>query len=187
MFTGIVDHVGVIQLFDHDVQGARLIIETQFRNFQLGESIAVNGVCLTVTQFADSQFTVELSQETLSKTNFKNLKIGEKVNLERPLRMGDALGGHFVTGHVDDTIKVKFVERETSTAGVLTMVVGFAEVHPSYQTYLVPKGSIAINGVSLTINKVWEGGFQVTLIPHTLERTHLNDFVSGSIVNVEYD
>ena len=182
MFTGIVDHQGKILKREETLRGLRLFIETRFTNLTLGESIAVDGACLTVTDFKDGEFTCELSPETLELTVSRSYERGTKVNLERALRVGDALGGHWVLGHVDGKASVSLVEK-----GDEFWRVGFHEVGEAFAKYLAPKGSVTVNGVSLTVNQVLDDGFEVMLIPHTLERTNLKELFVGAWVNLEFD
>lgn len=182
MFTGIVDHCGTIQEVEQTPGGARITIQTQFSNFALGESIAVDGVCLTLVENEPSSFTVELSPETLEKTTAKHWEKDSSVNLERALKVGDRLGGHWVTGHVDTSIKVKVINGFHDYREII-----FSVNEKDQLRYLVKKGSVAINGVSLTINDVFDDGFSVMLIPHTQERTNLSEIKPGSFVNIEFD
>jgi len=183
MFTGIVETQGRVVALTRGEAGARLTIETgtQLMDLTLGQSIAVNGVCLTVVQGDGATFTADLSSETLGVTALGDLKPQDRVNLERPLRVGDRLGGHFVTGHVDGIGQI--VRRQP--AGESTwMWIGFA---PPLGITLAPKGSIAIDGVSLTLVEVLRETFSVCLVPHTLAMTTLGWKGPGSLVNVEVD
>lgn len=180
MFSGIIDHCGVIEKIHPSEKGISLWIQTQFNDFVLGESIAIDGACLTVIDFHHQSFLCELSPETLKLTIAKHYKKGSRINLERSLRLGDRLGGHFVSGHVDQTAKVKSI----MTQGEFTemALTGFSSMN-----YFIKKGSIAVNGVSLTVNDILGGEVSLMLIPHTLERTNLCDLKSGQTVNIEYD
>ena len=183
MFTGIVETQGRVVALTRGEAGARLTIETgtQLMDLTLGQSIAVNGVCLTVVQGDGATFTADLSSETLGVTALGDLKPQDRVNLERPLRVGDRLGGHFVTGHVDGIGQI--VRRQP--AGESTwMWIGFA---PPLGIALAPKGSIAVDGVSLTLVEVLRETFSVCLVPHTLAMTTLGWKGPGSLVNVEVD
>lgn len=184
MFTGIIDHFGALASVRQTPQSRVLNFASQFRDFQLGESIAVNGACLTVAEFDENTFSVSVSPETLKLTNLKKLRVGDKVNFERALRMGDRLGGHLVTGHVDCMVRVALVE----TCGEYRRIV-FSQVPEAHRKLVVKKGSIAVNGVSLTINEAnrREGTFEVMLIPHTLQITTLSELKEGASVNIEFD
>jgi riboflavin synthase len=178
MFTGIVDHCGFIAEIEHHPQAIKLKIKHQFSNLDLGESIAVNGICLTVTADANSFFYCDLSPETLSVTTAKHFKVGNTVNLERALQPISRMGGHFVMGHIDVTGTVKAIQE----VGEFTEIVFNSSIE-----YLFHKGSITVNGVSLTVNRVGDDDFAVMLIPHTLERTSLSTLEVGDEVNLELD
>lgn len=183
MFTGIVHHFGTIVEVVPTTKGRRLTIQSQFNDIELGESIACDGVCLTAIEPKDGRFSVELSPETLAVTTFGNCIVGSTVNLEQSLRVGDRLGGHFVTGHVDSVATVAQIEEQ---AEFLWVRFACCESDPGLD-FLVEKGSVAVNGVSLTINTLTDDGFTVMLIPHTLEVTNLSLMKVGSRVNIEYD
>lgn len=182
MFTGIVDHTGIIREINRSSRGLSLKIESSFRNMILGESIAIDGVCLTVIHHEDGFFNVELSPETEKLTTCRNYQSGTLVNLERAMKASDRFGGHWVSGHVEQTAQIS---RIVSHEEFKEMV--FSGVANERHSFLTPKGSITVNGVSLTINEVTPDGFSVMLIPHTLERTNLKDLTEGSEVNIECD
>lgn len=184
MFTGIVEEQGnVIALTHGDRDGARLTIQggPRIADLALGQSIAVNGVCLTVIQRETTTFAADLSHETLTRTTLGNLKRQERVNLELPLRVGDYLGGHFVTGHVDGVGRVIRCE---SVGESTWMWISFP---PSLAVHIAPKGSIAIDGVSLTVVDAAQESFSVCLIPQTLAVTTLGLKGPGSLTNLEVD
>ncbi|MGH7473734.1 MAG: riboflavin synthase [Candidatus Methylomirabilales bacterium] len=183
MFTGIVETQGRVVALTRGEAGARLTIETgtQWVDLTVGQSIAVNGVCLTVVQGDGATFTADLSSETLGVTTLGDLKPQDRVNLERPLRVGDRLGGHFVTGHVDG---IGHIVRRQPAGESTWMWIGFA---PPLGITLAPKGSIAVDGVSLTLVEVLRETFSVCLVPHTLAITTLGWKGPGSLVNVEVD
>lgn len=183
MFTGIVETQGRVVALTRGEAGARLTIETgtQLMDLTVGQSIAVNGVCLTVVQGDGATFTADLSSETLGVTTLGDLKPQDRVNLERPLRVGDRLGGHFVTGHVDG---IGHIVRRQPAGESTWMWIGFA---PPLGITLAPKGSIAVDGVSLTLVEVLRESFSVCLVPHTLAITTLGWKGPGSLVNVEVD
>lgn len=182
MFTGIVDHCGRIQEIAKEGVGIRLRVGSEFSDLALGESIAVDGVCLTVTKISTGAFECELSPETLEKTTAFDYHSGARVNLERALRLSDRLGGHIVTGHVDGLVKLLARERVGEFCRM-----EFGPVPKSMLGLVIDKGSIALNGVSLTVNKVFEDKIEAMLIPHTLERTNLGELETGRALNVEYD
>lgn len=184
MFTGIVDHTGTVEDIVSTPVSKELSIQSNFKDLQLGESISVNGVCLTVIRFKKGNFAVDVSSETLKLTNFRDLAQNSVVNLERALALGDRLGGHFVTGHVDSTVMVENVRTQNE---YLEMTIG--ELDPRFKRYIHSKGCISLNGVSLTINQVTpdKSSFTVMLIPHTLERTNLSALRTGMRLNVEFD
>lgn len=180
MFTGLVDHCGVIQSIEKSTKTHQLTIQTTFEDLVLGESIAVDGACLTVTRFENQVFCCEVSPETEKLTVVEDYRSGRQVNLERALRLSDRLGGHFVMGHVDQTARIL---KKTAFEDYIELVV---DVHE--KRYLIPKGSIAINGVSLTLNGVSEDGqVKLMLIPHTLSKTNLAQLSVGDRVNIEFD
>lgn len=184
MFTGIVAAQGRITALERLPDGLRLTIDATAlagEALQLGESIAVSGVCLTVTGFRERQFDCDVSAETLRLTTLGRLSAGDAINLERALRAGDRLGGHLVSGHVDGVGTL----REQADEG-LARVLRF-EVPQPLRRYLTVKGSIAVDGTSLTVNTVDATGFSVHLIPHTLEHTTLGTLQPGDPVNLEVD
>ncbi|OIQ00761.1 MAG: riboflavin synthase subunit alpha [Zetaproteobacteria bacterium CG2_30_46_52] len=186
MFTGIILDVGKIAAIDAQEHQALLVFSTvlDMANWQLGDSVAVDGCCLTITAFPEgkkSKFSATLSPETLSLTRFLSLNVGSRVNLEPALRMGDALGGHLVTGHIDAMAKVTQVRALGEHHQI------HFEVPNNIKQYIVKKGSVTLNGVSLTVNSVEDKQFAVNLIPHTLAHTNLSDLRVGSMVNIETD
>lgn len=182
MYTGIVDHIAKIIKIQVLDKGLCLTVASQFNGLQLGESIALDGICVTVTAFRDGEFDCELSPETLKLTTARNFQLETEVNLERSLTLQDKLGGHFVMGHVDTTATVKQIEKHADFTRVIIM--GLTK---DAMPYFAKKGSVCVNGVSLTINEVYDDGFEVMLIPHTQERTNLKYLQENSIVNIEFD
>ncbi|HET7198260.1 MAG TPA: riboflavin synthase [Burkholderiales bacterium] len=182
MFTGLVSELGVVSSFERDRQGAQLEVATALAG-ELGEgdSVAVNGVCLTATVVGPGVFRAQAMRETLQRTALDALQVGSRVNLELPLRAEDRLGGHVVQGHVDGTASVRAV-REEGFSRVLEL-----ECEQRLLRYLVDKGSVALDGVSLTVSALHDDGFSVSLIPETLERTTLGSLRQGAAVNVEVD
>ncbi|MDQ2994992.1 MAG: riboflavin synthase [Pseudomonadota bacterium] len=182
MFTGLIDHTGQIIEIQTPGSGVRLRIRCEFTDLVEGESISTDGVCLTAINTAKNEFSCQLSPETLRLTTFKDHTVGSRVNLERSLRVGDRLGGHFVTGHADAEASVINVTQHDDFWSVQ-----FRLSDATQRRYLLSKGSVAVNGVSLTINHVEPDGFTVMLIPHTLDRTNLSELTAGTRVNIEYD
>lgn len=182
MFTGLIADLGDVTALELDGAGARLTIRTRLaRELREGDSIAVNGVCLTATSVAEERFEAEAMTETLARSSLGELRSGARVNLELPLRAEDRLGGHVVQGHVDGVGTVGEI-REEGFARVLEI-----EIDPELERYLVEKGSVALDGVSLTVSALREHGFAVSLIPETLTRTNLGAIGEGSRVNIEVD
>jgi riboflavin synthase len=182
MFTGLVADLGSVRELRRDGDGARVRIDTRLAGeLSEGDSIAVNGVCLTASGVHPDGFDAEAMGETLRRSSLGDLHDGSPVNLELPLRAGDRLGGHVVQGHVDGTGTIRRL-REDGFARVLEI-----DVDDQLERYLVEKGSVAIDGVSLTVSALLDGGFAVSLIPETLRRTNLGAAVVGSRVNVEVD
>src|SRR5512140_1446525 len=163
MFTGLIEDVGKVARIERHGQSARLVVETSFppAELNLGDSIAVNGVCLTVTDNNKGAAVFDVSPETIDRTGLRHLKSGSRVNLERALRLGDRLGGHIVTGHVDC---VALVTKRQETAGNLVFTIRLPR---GFVRFLVTKGSVTIDGISLTINDVADDCFTVNVIPHT--------------------
>ncbi|MFN8007001.1 MAG: riboflavin synthase [Terriglobia bacterium] len=183
MFTGIIEEVGKVGSMRRTLETATMTVLANLTldGLQLGDSIAVNGVCLTVRQRTQNDFQVDLSEETLRRSNLGEIETGNEVNLERPLTPGSRLGGHFVQGHVDGIGQLLSKEMKDGF-GVWAFSLPF-----SLRSYIVEKGSIAVNGVSLTVAKQTESGFEVALIPHTLENTNLHSLTRGQNVNLEVD
>ncbi|OHB27364.1 MAG: riboflavin synthase subunit alpha [Desulfuromonadaceae bacterium GWC2_58_13] len=183
MFTGLIEDLGTVRELRKSADSVRLTVATgiPMSEIELGESIAVNGICLTVVAFGDGQFSADVSPETVSRSTLAFLVPGSRVNLERALRLGGRLGGHLVSGHVDGVGTVVSLTRD-GNAYRFTFRLS-AEVN----RYVVEKGSIAIDGISLTVNRVTEDTFSVAIIPHTLAETTLKDRQVGATVNIETD
>ncbi len=191
MFTGIVQTIGAVRDItptDGDVRLTIAAPEGYLAGAALGDSISVNGCCLTVTQFVDAAFVADVSRETLSLTTLGSWIVGTRVNLEKALRAGDALGGHYVSGHVDGVVTVTAIASDARSQRV-----GFS-VPAALARYIARKGSVTIDGVSLTVNGVSdlraglpEATFDVNLVPHTLDVTILGGYAKGTRVNFEVD
>lgn len=183
MFTGIIEAVGTVREIKRGEEKARMIIETgsEFSGFEAGESVAVNGVCLTAIQSGETSFIVDLSTETLIKTGFKHVGNQTRVNLERSLTPSKKISGHFVSGHIDQVGTVAGIEHKTGE-------VLFRFQHPpELSPFIIEKGSIAVDGISLTVFDCKENHFSVSIIPFTMEHTNLKDRKTGDSVNIECD
>ncbi len=183
MFTGIIEEIGKVKEVVNREGSQRLRIECHkvLSDVQIGDSIAVNGICLTVTTFTSGEMEADVMPETLRNTSLSEAKPGKKVNLERALPVNGRLGGHIVTGHIDGTGKIIRKYRE---GNALWLII---DTQSEIMKYIVHKGSIAIDGTSLTVAKTEEQSFAVSLIPHTAEMTILADKETGSTVNLECD
>ena len=183
MFTGIVQALGMVRRINRKGQDAVIEIESglDMGDVRLGDSIAVNGTCLTVTAAAKDRCSADVSAESLERTNLKGLHVGDKVNLEKALRLTDFLGGHLVLGHVDETgiVREKAVKSSSVVLGI--------DVSPGAGRYIVEKGSVTVDGVSLTVNRFEKGRFYVNMIPHTAQVTTLGLRKVGDPVNIETD
>ena len=183
MFTGIVEGLGKVKCLAMKGADAVLEIETaiDFTDVSIGDSIAINGACLTVTSKNQQNFNADVSAETLSKTTLRLLQAGHKVNLEKSLRVGGFIGGHFVLGHVD---AVGRILSQAQKSGSLILAV---EMNDNLSRYIVEKGSVAIDGISLTVNKLEKNRFYVNIIPHTARNTTLGFKKAADLVNIETD
>ena len=182
MFTGLVEAIGSVRLLEARGDAARLVIETSLAaELSLGESLAVNGCCLTVTTKESGTVAFDLLGETLLRTNLGMLESGSRVNLERALRADGRFGGHFVQGHIDSTAEVMSVDRHGDDLDLLL------KLPKGGARYLIEKGSLAVNGVSLTVASLGEDCLHLWIIPHTLRETNLGDLRKGDCVNLEYD
>jgi riboflavin synthase len=182
VFTGIVETTGVLVARDARGDGARLSISTAMGPLVVGESIAVHGACLTVQTITAGGFDCDATVETLARTTLGSIPVGGRVHLERSLAIGDRLGGHIVSGHVDGTLRLRS-RRPLSEAVELV----FELEDPGLAKFIAPKGSVAVDGVSLTVNGVAGSAFDVVIIPHTLAVTTLGELVPGQRANLEVD
>lgn len=183
MFTGLVEEKGILKEKILTGEGFQFEIQAQkvLDDLIIGSSIAVNGCCLTVVKRTDKTFSVDTIEETLNKTNLGILKQGDKVNLERPLKADARLGGHFVLGHIDTTGRIEAL-KELSNSHWMT--ISFPE---KFKQYLIYVGSVAIDGVSMTVAELKENTFSVGIIPHTWRETIFSDKKVGDTVNLEFD
>tara|TARA_B100000902_G_scaffold372347_1_gene399290 strand:+ start:815 stop:1411 length:597 start_codon:yes stop_codon:yes gene_type:complete len=185
MFTGIIEQLGKVENLKLDKSNMLITIKCDFTNdLKINQSISHNGVCLSVHEIADcNNYTVCAVKETLEKTNLKYLKIGDKINLERCLLVGDRIDGHIVQGHVDGTVKC-ITKQDLNGSWKLTL-----KNNPEHNKYIITKGSIALNGISLTISDTQPAKnlFSIDVIPYTYENTNINTVIETSLVNVEYD
>ena len=182
MFTGLIESIGTVRSLEKRGDAARVALETPLAiDLSVGESLAVNGCCLTVTTKDSASASFDLLGETLARTNLGHLAAGSRVNLERALRADGRFGGHFVQGHIDTTAQVISVEKKN---GDLLLLI---ELPPAGAPYFIEKGSIAVNGVSLTVSSLTNDHFGLWIIPHTLQETNLGDLKNGDLVNLEYD
>lgn len=183
MFTGIIQGIGAVRRITKKGEDAQLLIDAplELEDVKIGDSVAVNGACLTVTAKSGHDFTADVSAETLKRTNLRALKTGDRVNLEKALRMSDFLSGHIVLGHVDGmgTIREKNIKSQSIIFGV--------EIEEGLSRYVVEKGSITIDGISLTVNSYDKNRFYVNVIPHTAQATTLGIRKVGDGVNIETD
>lgn len=183
MFTGIIEELGIVRRLERGSDSCIISIQANqvLGDVQLGDSIAVNGVCLTVTSFDKEHFTADMMAETLAKTNLKDLSTGQRVNLERAVRLGDRMGGHLVQGHVD-AVGIISSQQRVDIARILRI-----NAPDEILKYLVAKGSVAIDGISLTVVEVLYDSFTVSIIPHTAQKTTLGFKNPGDTVNLEAD
>ncbi|MGC6455379.1 MAG: riboflavin synthase [Coraliomargaritaceae bacterium] len=183
MFTGIVEETGIVRSFTEQAQAWRLVLEASVvtEGLQLGDSVAVNGCCLTVVDFAEDRLEFDLLAESVRLTSIEGIGPGGRVNLERALLPSTRMGGHFVSGHVDGTGVIEVIEERGKDV--------FLRItpDPALLRYVVAKGCVAVDGISLTVAEVDHAGFSIWLIPHTLEVTNLRDKQSDDRVNLEFD
>ena len=182
MFTGIIESIGVVKAINHDKSNINFCISSDLTSeLKVDQSISHNGVCLTVVNLEKDCYTVTAIKETLDKTNLGKLKLGDQLNLERCLKVGDRLDGHFVQGHVDQIATCVNVDNENGS-WVFTF-----KYSPLNNNITIEKGSITVNGVSLTVVNSKESEFSVAIIPYTFDNTNFNSFKAGTLVNLEFD
>ena len=183
MFSGIIKHIGKINKIhkNNDNCAIEVISKVKFSKFEIGSSISCSGVCLTLEKYKKNLSKFYISKETLNRTNFKFMNKGDIINLEKSLKYGDRISGHFVQGHVDTTSIIKTIDFIGKS-----WFINF-KLLKKYKKYLIQKGSITINGVSLTISKILKDGFQIVVIPQTLKLTNLIYLKEKDVVNIEVD
>ncbi|PPA71811.1 riboflavin synthase [Jeotgalibacillus proteolyticus] len=183
MFTGIIEEVGSIVSIKRGRESSVLTIDGPkvISDAHLGDSISVNGVCLTVTGFTNNQFTVDVMPETVKTTTIHQLKVSSKVNLERAMPANGRFGGHFVSGHIDGTGKIRSKQQKENAIYI------YIDVEPELMPYFIEKGSVAVDGTSLTIFDVEESAFMISLIPQTVEESVVGKKKVGDFVNIECD
>ncbi len=183
MFTGIIEDLGTVNRMSRKGEDGLLIVDTSMNlgDINIGDSISVSGACLTVAEKGDKRFSADVSAETLARTNLKALKSGDKVNLEKSLRLNGFLGGHMVLGHVDGIGKI---QEKVNKANSIQFSV---EIDPELGRYIVEKGSVAVDGISLTVNRCEKNRFYVNIIPHTVRNTTLGFKKTADTVNIETD
>jgi len=190
MFSGIISALGVVKnityndIYSVDIEVKKINLEDFEKSdnlIKIGCSIACSGVCLTLTGKKDNILTFDISKETMNKTNLSNWKIGDIVNLERALRVGDEIGGHFVTGHVDTVLELKKIIEEDGSK------ILYINLNDQISPYIASKGSITIEGISLTVNEVKNDYFNVNIIPFTWDNTNLSNVKVNDFVNIEID
>ncbi|MDH5304187.1 MAG: riboflavin synthase [Gammaproteobacteria bacterium] len=184
MFTGIVQAIGNIAAIERVAGDMRLVVRTAelpFSSYAVGDSIAVNGACLTATALHADGFDTDVSTETLAVTSLGSLSVGSQVNLEPSLRLGDRLGGHLVSGHIDCLGKVTALSKDARSIRLRVAIA------PEFARYVARKGSVCVDGVSLTINAVSANVIDLNIIPHTAETTIIGNYSVGTVVNIEVD
>lgn len=183
MFTGIIEEIGTVKDFTQTSNGAEITISCKkvLSDTKIGDSIAINGVCKTVVEMSENAFTADVSNETLKVTNFLVIKKDEKVNLERALTLNERIGGHLVSGHVDSVAKLVSSKKSADFYNMKF------EVNDEASRYIIKKGSITINGISLTVAEIQGKTIEVAVIPHTFENTNLSELKIGDVVNIETD
>lgn len=184
MFTGIIQSVGHIKSMTRMSGDYRIVLDTaklDMSDVHLGDSIAVNGVCLTVIDHAGQSFSADVSNETISHTALAQLKTGSRVNLEKALSLQDRLGGHLVSGHVDGLGEIISISKDARSVRFKI------KPDPAITKYIAKKGSITVDGISLTVNTVGHDGFELNIVPHTIQETIMSDYQAGHKVNLEVD
>ena len=190
MFTGIVSHIGIVKNISHPSDwelSVEVINPIDVKNnfnidiLSIGASIPCSGICLTLKNVSNNTLLFDVSDETANKTNFLNWNVGTLINLEKSLKVGDELGGHFVYGHVDTTAIIDSIRKINGSYKIIF------SVNNNYLKYFAIKGSVSVDGVSLTVNEVGKGCFSVNIVPHTWSNTSFKNYIVGTQVNIEFD
>ena len=190
MFTGIVSHIGIVKNISHPSDwelSVEVINPIDVKNnfnidiLSIGASISCSGICLTLKNVSNNTLLFDVSDETANKTNFLNWNVGTLINLEKSLKVGDELGGHFVYGHVDTTAIIDSIRKINGSYKIIF------SVNNNYLKYFAIKGSVSVDGVSLTVNEVGKGCFSVNIVPHTWSNTSFKNYIVGAQVNIEFD
>lgn len=184
MFTGIIEAIGQIKAININGEGARITVavgKLAMDDVKLGDSIATNGICLTVVAFDSTSYSADVSTETLQRTGFANYQVGQKVNLEKAMLPTTRFGGHIVSGHVDAVAEITAIENKGNSCDY------WLSMSDDIAPYIAEKGSITIDGVSLTVNGLTQDKFRLTIVPHTAEETIIANYQAGTKVNIEVD
>ena len=190
MFTGIVSHIGKVNKISHPddwellvdvISGNKSDSDFNINSIAMGASISCSGICLTLKKVSKNTLFFDVSDETREKTNFSTWKVGTLINLEKSLQVGDELGGHFVYGHVDTTAVIRSIEKINGSYKIIF------EINKSFLKYFASKGSVSVDGVSLTVNDVDKDFFTVNIVPYTWLNTSFKNYKTGTIVNIEID
>ncbi len=184
MFTGIIEAIGHIKSLAINANGARVSVavgKLDMSDVKLGDSIASNGICLTVVAFDSASFSADVSNETLQRTGFVDYKVNQQVNLEKAMLPTTRFGGHIVSGHVDALAELQSIENKGNSTDY------WFSMHESIAPYIAEKGSITVDGISLTVNSLTESSFRLTIVPHTVKETIIDSYQVGSKVNIEVD
>lgn len=184
MFNGIVETIGIIEtfFFEEDCLKLSILPTNEFHSLKIGESIAVNGICLTITNIINKNFNVTVVPETLRKSNLIKLSSGSSVNLERSMKINDRIHGHYVQGHIDGTGKIVDIVQDGKNAILIKI-----SIPAHLRKYIVEKGYIAVDGMSITVVELKQDWISITLIPHTRNSTIANNYQVGSLINIEVD
>ena len=186
MFTGIIQSFAFIEYIDFDKKIYTMKTNLDLKNCKIGSSISCDGICLTITNILDDSFSVNIGEETLKRSNVLGWNKNTKINLEKSLKVGDEISGHFVYGHVDTTIELKKIIK-FSNSWEYEFSLSSLKDNIDIKKYIVEKGSVAINGISLTVANIFEKSFNISVIPHTFKNTNLSLLEEGVRVNIEFD